>query len=104
MSSNAFTFEIPEARFDSLVNELRDAIKADCGTDYNDKTVRTAVVKWLNSRLDSLFEDAVERLTSPSFEEARDFARVLDELKEAPASMPARDHSTVEAPDVFNGN
>ena len=103
MSSNAFTFEIPEARLNSLVTELRESIRADCGTDYSDKTVRTAVVEWLNSRLDSLFDDAVERLTSPSFEEAREFARVLDDLHEAPVAEAIADQAA-ESPNVFNGN
>ena len=104
MSSNSFTFEIPEARLNGLVTELREAIKADCGTDYPDKTVHKAVVEWLNSRLDSLFEDAVERLTSPSFEDAREFARVLDDLGEGVEGPDAQVPAVAEAPSVFNGN
>ena len=78
MNPNTIAFEIPEARLQSLVGDLREAIKADCGTDYPDSAIRNSVVNWLGSRLDLLFEDAVERLTSPSYEDAREFAKMLD--------------------------
>jgi uncharacterized phage-associated protein len=103
MSSNAFKFEIPEARLNSLVADLRESIKTDCGTDYSDTTVRKAVIAWLYTRLDSMFEDAVERLTSPTFEDAREFARVLD-ADGAAENAPAQAAAGAEAPGVFNGN
>jgi uncharacterized phage-associated protein len=90
MKTSKITFEIPESRLDPLVTELRLAIKADCGTDYPESVVRSAMVQWLESRLDSLFEDAVERLTSPSYDDAREFARMLDDTKE-----PARESAGV---------
>lgn len=79
MKPSTITFEIPEARLEPLVDELRDSIKDDCGTEYSESAIRSSVVDWLGSRLDLLFEDAVERLTSPSYEDAREFARMLDQ-------------------------
>jgi len=105
MSSNAFTFEIPESRLKPLVSELRESIKADCGTDYSEKAVQDSVVEWLGQRLDTLFEDAFERLTSPSYEDAREFARLLDHVKPAEAAAASAVGSTqVEDVNVFNGN
>jgi len=102
MSSNAVTFEIPESRIKPLVAELRESIKADCGTDYSDKAIRDSVVEWLSLRLDTLFEDAVERLTSPSYEDARDFARLLDDAQ--PAEEKTAAATAAEALNIFNGN
>lgn len=101
MSSNAFTFEIPESRLKPLVSELRESIKADCGTDYSEKAVRDSVVAWLGERLDTLFEDAFERLTSPSYEDAREFARLLDHAEPAEATVGATQAGELN---VFNGN
>ena len=101
MNSNAVTFEIPESRLKPLVAELRDSIKADCGTEYSDKAIRDSVVEWLNLRLDSLFEDALERLTSPSYEDAREFARLLDVAEPADTASAAAKAGDLN---VFNGN
>jgi uncharacterized phage-associated protein len=81
MKANTMSFEIPESRLEPLVTELRQAIKADTGTDYSESTIRNSVMDWLESRLDVLFEDAVERLTSPSYQDAREFARKLDDAE-----------------------
>ena len=78
MTTSTITLEVPESRLRPLVAELRESIKADCGTEYSDDTIRNSVIDWLHSQIDTLFEDAVERLTSPSYEEARDFARMLE--------------------------
>ncbi len=104
MDTSTIKFEIPESRLRPLVSELRESIKADCGTDYPESAVRSSVITWLNSRLDTLFEDAVELLTSPSFEDARDFARMLDHASatksvEAPASV-----TPLAAANAFSGN
>ena len=104
MNSNAVTFEIPESRLKPLVTELRESIKADCGTEYSEKAIRDSVVGWLGQRLDTLFEDAVERLTSPSYEDAREFARLLDDAEPAEAGAPAMGAAQVEEANVFNGN
>lgn len=88
MNPNTIAFEIPEARLQSLVGDLREAIKADCGTEYSETAIRNSVLGWLGSRLDVLFEDAVERLTSPSYEDARDFARMLDRSETVPGPVP----------------
>ena len=85
MRANTITFEIPEYRLEPLVGELREAIKADCGTEYSESAIKNSVREWLGSRLDLLFEDALERLTSPSYEDARDFARMLDNAQAVPA-------------------
>ena len=58
MNSNSVTFEIPESRLKPLVAELRESIKADCGTEYSERAIRDSVVEWLSLRLDTLFEDA----------------------------------------------
>ncbi len=88
MKAGTITFEIPEKRLEPLVGELRESIKADCGTEYSESAIRNSVVDWLGARLDLLFEDAVERLTSPSYEDAREFARMLDEAEGV--AVPAR--------------
>jgi uncharacterized phage-associated protein len=75
------SFEIPESRLQPVVSELQQAIKADTGTEYSESTIRNSVLDWLASRMDLLFEDAVERLTSPSYEDARQFARMLDKTE-----------------------
>lgn len=103
MSSNAVTFEIPESRLEPLVTELRESIKADCGTEYSDQAIRKSVIDWLSSRLDTLFEDAVERLTSPSYDDAREFARLLDVAEPSTQPTTAVAHDA-EAINVFNGN
>lgn len=103
MNSNAVTFEIPESRLKPLVAELRESIKADCGTEYSDKVIRDSVVEWLSLRLDTLFEDAVERLTSPSYEDAREFARLLDDAEPVKARSAAAGAEQVEELNVFNG-
>ena len=61
MKPNTITFEIPESRLQPLVTELRNAVKSDCGTEYSEAAIRNSVIGWLDSRLDILFEDAVER-------------------------------------------
>jgi len=81
MKANTMSFEIPESRLQPVVSELQQAIKADTGTEYSESTIRNSVLDWLASRMDLLFEDAVERLTSPSYEDARQFARMLDKTE-----------------------
>ena len=103
MRSSTITFEIPESRLRPLVGELREAIKADTGTEYPDSAIRRSVIEWLGSRLDTLFEDAVERLTSPSFDDARDFARLLDKPEPATLSVAAAVVPAAEPAGVFNG-
>ena len=101
MKTNTITFEVPESRLGSLVSELRESIKADCGTEYSESVIRNSVIEWLAGRMDMYFEDAVERLTSPSFEDAREFARMLDaEGDQASSSVP---ESAAAAVSVFNG-
>ena len=104
MKAGTITFEIPETRLQPLVAELRDAIKTDCGTEYSESTIRTSVIDWLDSRLDLLFEDAVERLTSPSYEDARQFAHMLDKASEGqPAIVGSRQPVVEDAASIFNG-
>jgi len=103
MKAATITFGVPETRLQSLVTELRGAIKEDCGTEYSESAIRNSVITWLDSRLDSLFEDAVERLTSPSWDDAREFARMLDEAETARAPVSLADHAGLEALTVFNG-
>ena len=102
MNTNTLTIEIPETRLRTLVHELRDSIEDDCGTKYSEKAIRTSVVEWLDSRLDSLFEDALERLTSPSWEDAREFARMLDSAERKLSVVPIRENA-LETANVFSG-
>jgi uncharacterized phage-associated protein len=78
MNTSTITLEVPESRLRPLVTELKESIKADCGTEYSEEAIRESVIDWLHSRVDGLFEEAVERLTSPSYEDAREFARMLE--------------------------
>ncbi|PYT00808.1 MAG: hypothetical protein DMF63_05745 [Acidobacteria bacterium] len=103
MKTSTITFEIPESRLQSLTAELQDSIKADCGTEYPLSTIRNSVVDWLGSRLDVLLEDAFDRLTSPSFEDARDFARMLDE-GEKKAEIPKVADAAIGAVNIFTGH
>lgn len=103
MRPSTITFTIPEERLTSLVGELRESIEADCGTRYSDVAIRNSVVSWLNSRLDTLLEDALERLTSPSYDDAREFARMLDSTETQTNVVPLPQTSTPEAAGVFNG-
>jgi uncharacterized phage-associated protein len=105
MKASTITFEIPEARLKPVVEELRESIRDDCGTEYSESAIRSSVVDWLGSRLDLLFEDAVERLTSPSYEDAREFARMLDQ-KQGVAVAPAPAVEPVPEVDanVFTGH
>lgn len=104
MKTSTITLEVPESRLRPLVSELRESIKADCGTEYSEAAVRSSVVSWLHSRVDQLFEDAVERLTSPSWEEARDFARMLDQAEAQKAAVPLQAATQIENATVFTGN
>lgn len=103
MKPNTITFEIPESRLKKLVGELRESIKADCGTEYSESVLRRSVIEWLNKRLDSYLEDACERLTSPSYEDAREFARLLDKTGDnVVAFSPKHAMSDTDAT-IFNG-
>src|SRR5215213_6413065 len=105
MKTRTITLEVPEARLDELVKELRQSIKDDCGTEYSEAAVKSSVVSWLSSRLDQLFEDAVERLTSPSWDEARDFARMLEEAEaKRPALKAVPPTVQTETATIFTGN
>jgi uncharacterized phage-associated protein len=101
MSTSTITLEVPESRLRPIVSQLRESIKADCGTEYTDAAIRESVVEWLHSRVDGLFEEAVERLSSPSYEEAREFARMLEygNVQSAPAPVASAATAT-----VFSGN
>ena len=104
LKSSTITFEIPEQRLNSVVTELQRSIEADCGTKYSESVIRNSVVTWLSSRLDSLFEDAVEHLTSPSYEDARQFAHMLDASEPKANVVPIRDGIETEAVGIFNGH
>ncbi|HEX6125014.1 MAG TPA: Panacea domain-containing protein [Pyrinomonadaceae bacterium] len=104
MEISTLRFEIPESRLKPLVSELRESIKADCGTDYSEAAIRSSVITWLGSRLDTLFEDAVERLTSPSWDDARDFARMLDDAKRTSEKVLDFAQARPELANTFNGN
>lgn len=105
MDTSTIKFQIPESQLRPLVSELRESIRDDCGTEYTESAIRSSVITWLSSRLDTLFEDAVERLTTPSYEDARDFARMLDNASDtrqeqvATATVP-----TLTIANAFNGN
>ena len=103
MKTSTITFEIPETRLQSLVDDLQESIKDDCGTEYSQSKIRNSVVDWLGSRLDTLVEDAFDRLTSPSFEDARDFARMLDE-GELTADRPQPAEAPLAAVNIFTGH
>jgi len=103
MKTSTIRLEIPESRIRPLVSELQESIKADCGTEYSESAIRKSVIAWLHSRVDGLFEDAVERLTSPSWEEARDFARMLEESHEQPATANIAQIVRPEGASVFTG-
>lgn len=102
MKPSTITFEIPESRLQSLVGELRESIKADCGTEYSENAIKRSVTEWLEGRLDVFVEDALERLTSPSFEDAREFARMLDATEPKPADVLIPAH-VEPGLSVFNG-
>ena len=104
MTPSTIHLDIPESRLRPVVSELREAIKADCGTDYPESVIRQSVIDWLDARLDRLVEDAVERLSSPSYEEAREFARMLENAQEE--RVPARvvDLTSVKDTTVFTGH
>ena len=104
MKTSTITLEVPESRLRPLVDELRESIKTDTGTDYSQETVRSSVVSWLHSQVDRLFENAVERLTSPSWEEAREFARMLDEAESRKESARVPAVAQAEEATIFTGN
>ena len=104
MEINTLRFEVPESRLVPLISELRESIKADCGTDYSEEAIRKSVVSWLGSRLDTLFEDALERLTSPSWDDARDFARMLDSAEARSEKVLEFATPRPELATAFNGN
>jgi len=102
MNTNTINFELPDSRLDSLVGELRESIKTDCGTEYSETLIKRSVIDWLGARLDVLVENALDRLTSPSYDDAREFARVLDSAKNVTANVP--DGAEIEAGlTIFNG-
>lgn len=104
MTTSTITLEVPESRLRPLVAELRESIKADCGTEYSESALRESVIGWLNTKIDGLFEDAVERLTSPSWEEAREFARMLEKAEGAKQqSAAATAMGDVAMANVFSG-
>lgn len=103
MKTSTITFEIPETKLQSLVDDLQESIKTDCGTEYSRSAIRKSVVDWLGSRLDTLVEDAFERLTSPSWEDARDFARMLDDGREK-VEVPKAAEAPLAAVNVFSGH
>lgn len=103
MKTSTLTLEIPESRLRSLVSELRTSIENDCGTKYSEKAIRSSVVEWLDSRLDTLFEDALERLTSPSWDDAREFARILDNAESKLSVVPIRTGLVADGATIFNG-
>jgi len=102
MNTSTINFEIPDSRLDSLVGELRESIKTDCGTEYSETIIKRSVIDWLGTRLDILVEDALDRLTSPSYDDAREFARVLDSAKSVTANVPAGAEIEVGLT-IFNG-
>ena len=104
MKMSSIPLEVPESRLKPLIAELQESIKSDCGTEYSEAAVRSSVVSWLHLRVDQLFEDAVERLTSPSWDEARDFARMLDEAETK--NVPVKVQAAAQAPagTIFSGN
>jgi uncharacterized phage-associated protein len=104
MKATTIKFEVPESRFEPLVTELRESIKDDCGTEYSESVIRNSVIAWLDSRLDTLLEDALERLTSPSYEDARDFALMLEDAEAERSSIRVPDRAGVQALSVFTGN
>lgn len=105
MDTSTIKFEIPESRLRPLVSELRESIKDDCGTDYAESAIRSSVITWLSSKLDTLFEDAVERLTTPSYEDARDFARMLDNASDSKDEQAATSTvPSISIANAFNGN
>ena len=104
MKTSTITLEVPESRLRPLISELQESIKTDCGTEYSDSAIRESVVEWLHSRLDGLFEDAVERLTSPSWEEAREFARMLEAAEGQKEAASASVAAGLEAATVFTGH
>ena len=103
MKNATIKFEIPSSRLNDLVEELTPAIKADCGTEYPEAVIRLAVMDWLNRKLDTLFEDAVELLTSPTWEDAREFARVLEAANARSVGKEAEPEHLGDDLDVFNG-
>jgi len=103
MKSNTITFEIPESRLKKLVGELRESIKADCGTDYSEAMLRRSVIEWLNKRVDLFFEDAFERLTSQEYEDAREFARLLDKTGDNVVAFSPKHALSDSAATIFNG-
>jgi uncharacterized phage-associated protein len=104
MTPSTINLEIPESRLRPVVSELREAIKADCGTDYPESVIRESVINWLDARLDRLVEDAVERLSSPSYEEAREFARMLENTQEERAPARVVELASVKDTTVFSGH
>ena len=104
MKANTITLEVPESRLQPIVSELKTSIKADCGTDYPETVIRSSVIEWLHSKVDTLFEDAVERLTSPSFGEAREFARILEGTEAREGATARAPLSAVAEAGIFTGN
>lgn len=104
MKTSTITLEIPESRLEPLVSELQESIRTDCGTEYSKAAIKSSVVSWLDSRVDQLFEDAVERLTSPSWDEARDFARMLEESEAKSTSNAVAAVAQVGAASIFTGH
>jgi uncharacterized phage-associated protein len=102
MNTSTINFEIPDSRIDSLVGELRESIKADCGTEYSETAIKRSVIEWLDSRLDVFVEDALDRLTSPSYDDARNFARLLDQAEPEMLHVPAMAEAEAGLT-IFNG-
>lgn len=102
MNTSTINFEIPDSQLNSLVGELRESIRTDCGTEYPETLIKRSVIDWLGARLDVLVEDALDRLTSPSYDDAREFARMLDSAEKVTANVPAT--AEIEAGlTIFNG-
>ncbi len=103
MKTSTISFELPENRLRSLVGDLKKSVEDDCGTSYPESTIRRSVIAWLDERLDGLVEEALERLTSPTYDDYRQFAQILERVDGKSTVAPIRPELSAETVSVFNG-
>ncbi len=90
-----------------LVAEVRDHFRREADTNYADETIAAAINGWIEDRVERIYDDAAEVITSPHMAESLRFREILESVASpaaepvtspVPAPVPAAEHVS-----IFNG-
>ncbi len=103
MDARNVTFNISDPSFTRIATTVRDHYRSEFDRDYPVAAVESALIDWLQLKVDGVLEEVTEVLTTPGSRESSEFAQILMRTVKTLEHLPVMSLEGIELDPMFAG-